>query len=171
VRWFAEEIFPRIMERIPQARFQIVGRAPAPEVVALKERPGVEVTGGVPDVRTYLGAASLMVAPLRIARGIQNKVLEGMAARVPVIASPAAFEGIEGRHEVHALVCGDAADWASQILAILPDAPRQQALTSAARSLVEREYAWEPAMAKLEALMLRLVAARPSRARSSTPRP
>jgi sugar transferase (PEP-CTERM/EpsH1 system associated) len=85
VTWFAKSVFPRIRQNNPDATFLIVGRNPAPEVERLAEEPGVRVTGTVPDVRPYLAAASAAVIPLRIARGIQNKVLEAMAMEIPVI--------------------------------------------------------------------------------------
>jgi sugar transferase (PEP-CTERM/EpsH1 system associated) len=160
VSWFAKEVLPSVRARIPGARFQIVGRAPTPEVSLLGELAGVEVIGGVPDIRDYLGSATLMVAPLRIARGIQNKVLEGMAARLPVVASPAAFEGIEGQDGVHAVVGADAPSYADAVVSLLEDPARQTQIAAAARALVESRYAWGPAMDKLEGLMERLVEAK-----------
>src|SRR3546814_6172633 len=85
---FARRSFPQIRNRHANARFAIVGRNPAPAVRALAALPGVVVTGAVPDVRGWLAAAAVVVAPLQLARGIQNKVLEAMAMARPVIASP-----------------------------------------------------------------------------------
>jgi sugar transferase (PEP-CTERM/EpsH1 system associated) len=153
VKYFAQDIFPTVREQLPKAQFQIVGRAPTAEVQSLAKHPGIEVTGAVDDIRDYLGAASIMVAPLRIARGIQNKVLEAMAARVPVVASPAAFAGIEGRAGTHALICDDADSYARDLIQLVDDEPLQQRLAREARTLVEDEYAWAPAMRKLEQLM------------------
>jgi sugar transferase (PEP-CTERM/EpsH1 system associated) len=95
VAWFAREVFPSVLARVPAARFYIVGARPAPEVKNLAALPGVRVTGAVPDIRPYLAHATLAVAPLRTARGIQNKVLEAMAMAKPVLASPEAAEGID----------------------------------------------------------------------------
>ncbi len=153
VTWFAEEVMPRLRERIPGTEFRIVGRAPTEEVKRLAERPGVTVTGAVDDVRTHLGEATLMVAPLRIARGIQNKVLEGMAARLAVIASPAAMEGIEGLPGRDAVVARTPEEWIDAVLALNTDASRRAAQEIAARELVVSKYAWEPAMRKLEELI------------------
>src|SRR4029079_13613385 len=83
--WFAEEILPRIQARMPGARFAVVGAHPPPAVERLGRLPGVTVTGFVDDTRDWLGRAAVSVAPLRIARGIQNKVLESMAMGVPVV--------------------------------------------------------------------------------------
>lgn len=93
VTWFTREVWPRVRAVRPEATFEIVGRRPTPAVSALHGRDGVTVTGAVPDVRPHLAAAHVAATPLRIARGLQNKVLEAMAAGVPVVASPAAAEG------------------------------------------------------------------------------
>ena len=160
VTHFAQDILPMVRASIPQARFQIVGRAPTAEVEALAKLPGVEVTGGVPDIRDYLGGATIMVAPLRIARGIQNKVLEAMAARVPVVAAPNAFEGIEGEAGVHALVCDEPGGYAEALIDLVGDPARQRLLADNARKLVEQSYAWAPAMQRLEDLIAECVARR-----------
>jgi sugar transferase (PEP-CTERM/EpsH1 system associated) len=95
VCWFAGEIFPEILQREPGARFYIVGARPTPAVRDLSRDPGVCVTGTVEDIRPYLAHARAAVAPLRIAQGVQNKVLEGMAMAKPVLATTLAMEGIE----------------------------------------------------------------------------
>lgn len=96
VTWFAEHIFPAVREAVPTAQFTIVGSRPSDAVRALARRPGVVVTGSVADVRPWLAHAACAVAPLRIARGVQNKVLEAMAMARPVVATPQAAEGIRG---------------------------------------------------------------------------
>ncbi|MBW8897819.1 MAG: TIGR03087 family PEP-CTERM/XrtA system glycosyltransferase, partial [Massilia sp.] len=95
VQWFAADIFPALRERFAGLKFYIVGSRPAPAVQELARLPGVVVTGTVPDVRPYIAHAAVSVAPLRIARGIQNKVLEAMAMATPVVVSPQALEGID----------------------------------------------------------------------------
>lgn len=156
VAYFAKEVLPIVREKLPLAEFRIVGRAPSADVQKLAELPGVTVTGGVPDIRVHLGEATLMVAPLRIARGIQNKVLEGMAAGVPVVASPEAIEGIEANDGEHAVIAKDARSYAAAIVALAADGARSARIAAAARELVVSKYAWAPAMEKLEALMLEL---------------
>ena len=94
VAWFAERIFPAVRDAIPGAQFTIVGSRPGEAVQALARQPGVVVTGGVPDVRPYLAHAACAVAPLRIARGVQNKMLEAMAMARPLVASAQAAEGL-----------------------------------------------------------------------------
>lgn len=94
VTWFAGHIFPAVRQAMPNAQFTIVGSRPTEAVQALMQLPGVIVTGSVPDVRPYLAHAACAVAPLRIARGIQNKVLEAMAMARPVVVTPQAAEGL-----------------------------------------------------------------------------
>lgn len=95
VQWFTREVWPALRARHPGARFYIVGSRPAPEVQALAREPDVFVTGFVPDVRPYLRAAHAVVAPLRIARGVQNKVLEAMAMARPLVCTPLAVQGLD----------------------------------------------------------------------------
>ncbi len=149
VTWFARDILPRIRTRRPTARFAIVGRTPTPAVQALAGE-AVIVTGAVDDVRGWLAAADVCVAPLKLARGIQNKVLEAMAMARPVVASAAAAEGID--HAGTIRVAADAREFAAQVLALL-EAPADAAdLGRAARAQVLRRYGWDARLAPLDAL-------------------
>ena len=107
VVWFSDTVLPKLRERFPNATFVIVGAQPSATVRALGHRPGIVVTGAVPDVRPYVGYADVVVAPLRIGRGIQNKVLEGMAMARPVIVTPQALEGIDALPDTHLLLARD----------------------------------------------------------------
>jgi sugar transferase (PEP-CTERM/EpsH1 system associated) len=138
VRWFVREVLPSI----PAARFVIAGRNPVEKVRALVG-PRVTVTGAVGDMRSWLAAADLVVAPLRIARGIQNKVLEAMAMAKPVVATPAAFEGIEAEPGRDLIVAASADEQASAINRLLANPEEARGLGARARDLVERSYAWE----------------------------
>jgi sugar transferase (PEP-CTERM/EpsH1 system associated) len=144
VRWFADEVMPLL----PEARFAIVGRKP-PEAVRRLAGARTLVTGAVPDVRSWLAAAEIVVAPLRIARGIQNKALEAMAMARPVVASPAAFEGIEAEAGRHLVVADGAEAQAEAIAGLLADPGRARAMGRAARLRMEQAYRWD---ARLEAL-------------------
>jgi len=149
VTWFARDILPRIRTQHPTARFAIVGRAPTPAVQALAG-DAVIVTGAVDDVRGWLAVADVCVAPLKLARGIQNKVLEAMAMARPVVASAAAAEGID--HAGTIRVAADASEFAAQLLALL-EAPADAAdLGRAARAQVLRRYGWDARLAPLDAL-------------------
>jgi sugar transferase (PEP-CTERM/EpsH1 system associated) len=151
VGWFAREVLPALRRSWPGLRFWIVGASPAAEVTALAELPGVQVTGRVPDTRPYLAQADAVVAPLRIARGIQNKVLEAMAMGRPVIASPQAFEGVHATAGRDLLVAGGAGETAERIGEVLQG--RHPGLGAAARQAVERGHAWAATLAGLDALM------------------
>jgi len=144
VRWFAEGVMPLL----PEARFAIVGRKPA-EAVRRLAGTRILVTGGVPDVRSWLAAADVVVAPLRIARGIQNKVLEAMAMARPVVASPSAFEGIEAEPKRHLLVADGAEAQAGAISGLLADPARAGAMGEAARRRMVEAYRWEARLAPL----------------------
>jgi len=140
VAWFAESVLPLVRQASPDAAFCIAGASPAPRVQALTALPGVTVTGRVPDVRPYLAHAAAAVAPMRIARGIQNKVLEAMAMARPVVVTPDALEGIAAQPGTEVLVAADAAAFAAACLhALTPDAA---ALGPAARQRVLADYSW-----------------------------
>lgn len=155
VRWFAGEVMPLV----PKARFAIVGRKPS-EAVRRLAGPRVVVTGAVPDVRSWLAAADVVAAPLRIARGIQNKVLEAMAMARPVVASPAAFEGIEAEPGRHLLVADGAEAQAEAIAGLLDDPGRGRAMGEAARARMVEAYRWEARLAPLA----RIIGLEPRRA-------
>jgi sugar transferase (PEP-CTERM/EpsH1 system associated) len=148
VRWFAGEVMPRL----PGARFAIVGRKP-PEAVLRLAGPRIIVTGAVPDVRSWLAAADVVAAPLRIARGIQNKVLEAMAMARPVVASPAAFEGIEAEPGRHLFVAETAEAQAEAISGLLDDPRRAAVLGQAARRRMEQVYRWDARLAPLAGII------------------
>jgi sugar transferase (PEP-CTERM/EpsH1 system associated) len=150
VRWFADAILPAIRAHHATARFAIVGRAPTADVRALAS-DAVIVTGEVPDVRGWLAAASVVVAPLKIARGIQNKVLEAMAMARPVVASAPAAEGID--HGATLRTGGDAAQLAAAVTALLDDPAAADALGQAARARVIARYGWDARLAPLDALL------------------
>ncbi len=148
VRWFASAVLPSLRERRPGAEFVIVGRNPKPAVTALGRINGVTVTGSVPDVRPYLAAAAAVVAPLRIARGIQNKVLEALAMGKRVLVSPAISETLGPELPTGVTVCGEVADYCTA-LASLPvgPAPADRVI----REGVRRRYCWEDNMERLDA--------------------
>ncbi|TWI63012.1 sugar transferase (PEP-CTERM/EpsH1 system associated) [Pseudoduganella lurida] len=153
VQWFAREVLPLVRARQPAVRFCIVGARPTAEVQALGRLPGVSVTGTVPDVRPYVARAALSVAPLRVARGIQNKVLEAMAMGKAVIASPQALEGIDAVNGSEILCAAGATDWAQRILAALADDGGRMAIGMAARTRVVASYGWDARLAPLDALL------------------
>ena len=147
--WFAREVLPSVRQSVPDAAFYIVGSDPLPEVRKLERLPGVTVTGRVPDIRPYLAHASVAVAPLRIGRGVQNKVLEAMAMAVPVVATPEAIEGLEMNGEV--LVASDAREFTDRIVSLLRSAKRKE-IGNRARAKVVSDYGWTTSLAGLTSL-------------------
>lgn len=153
VRWFAADILPLIRRRHPAARFAIVGRAPTDEVCALAALPGVSVTGEVPDVRPWLAAADAVVAPLLLARGVQNKLLEAMAMARPVVASAAAATGIDAAPGEHLLVADGAEAMAEAVCTLLDDRAAAVQMGQAARARMIARYGWDARMAPLGELL------------------
>ena len=151
VQWFASDMLPAIRQQHPDARFYIVGARPSREVQALASLPGVTVTGTVPDVRPYLAHARLAVAPLRIARGIQNKVLEAMAMAKPVIVTPQALEGISAEPGRDLMLGAGADDIARLACAALNELPLD--MGRAARAQVEASYNWDTNIGRVDALL------------------
>lgn len=141
VQWFAREILPSVLAHNPDTCFYIVGSRPTAAVRALAELPGVVVTGMVPDIRPYLAHARLAVAPLRIARGIQNKALEAMAMAKPVIASAQALEGITANTLEEVLLARDSEEFIATISTVLQHP--QNNIGQAARTRVLTDYTWE----------------------------
>ena len=150
---FAQKAMPAIRARHPETTFAIVGRNPTEAVSALSMLPGVQVTGAVDDVRTWLAAADVVVAPLRIARGIQNKVLEAMAMARPVVVSAAAAEGIDAMKGTHFYVEHDVNAEAARINALLTNINSALKMGQAARAHVAAHYGWAGQLAPLDAIM------------------
>jgi glycosyltransferase involved in cell wall biosynthesis len=142
VCWFVREVWPDLKRQVPDLVFTVVGRDPAPAVKALAGQPGLVVTGTVTDVRPYLAAASVVVVPLLIARGIQNKILEAMAMGLPVVASPQAMEGLDIAVGTHALQAASPAQWQSVLAELLSHAHEHVGLGRQARRQVEARYTW-----------------------------
>jgi sugar transferase (PEP-CTERM/EpsH1 system associated) len=151
VTWFANSILPHVQVRFPDARFAIVGRNPTDAVKALGKIDGVTVVGEVPDVRGWLAAASCVVAPLKLARGVQNKVLEAMAMARPVVASAPAAEGID--HQGTILTGGSVGEIADAIVTILSDTRSASDLGRRARKQVQDRYGWTARLQPLGALL------------------
>jgi sugar transferase (PEP-CTERM/EpsH1 system associated) len=154
VQWFAHEIMPLIVRQLPAATFVIVGSNPGEDVKKLAALPRVAVTGRVADIRPYLAHAAACVVPLRIARGVQNKVLEAMAMARPVIATPQATQGVAARDGRDLLVADSAADFAAKTLAVL--AGQQAGLGPRGRDFVLAEHTWPRALAALDAILDRV---------------
>ena len=150
VTWFARDIFPRIRERIPAACFYIVGSQPDEAVQRLENLPGITVTGAVKDIRPWLAHSNMSVATLRIARGVQNKVLEAMAMGKPVLATTAATEGLDYEPGSGLMVSDEAAELASLAVGLLSGSPVSG---NRLRQMVCNRYSWENNLAGIERLL------------------
>jgi len=157
VRWFGEAALPSIRAAMPDAVFAIVGSNPAPQVRAMARADGVLVTGRVADIRPYLAHAAVVVAPLRIARGVQNKVLEALAMARPVVATANAVQGIPGASQAGVCVRDEGEGLAAAVIERLA-----QGAPSAAdgRRLVLERYAWQTQVDAVAELLLRGAPAR-----------
>ncbi len=153
VRWFVEKVFPLIRAEEPYAEFFIVGNNPTEEVKRLGKRDGVTVTGYVEDVRPYLRSATASVVPLRIARGVQNKVLESMALGKPIIATSAVAAGLRVVHDEHLLVADAPADFAAAVMEALRDRTLRERIGMRARRYVEAEHEWQPLLDRMTGLI------------------
>jgi len=154
---FCADVLPALRQRRPATCLTIVGADPPPSIRRLGERPGVTVTGSVPDVRPYLVRAALMVAPLAIARGTQNKILEGMAAGVPVVASDIAGGGIDATAPEHLLTAFDPAGYLEAIIRILESPAERARLAHAGRARMLSHHAWPQSMRRLDGIVERCV--------------
>ncbi len=153
VKRMAKSILPKIRKTHPKAQFHIVGRAPTESVVALDEIAGCNVHGEVPDMRPYLAASDLVVAPLTLARGVQNKVLEGMAMELPVLLSPEAATGISATNGEHFLIAKDDDEFAELACQIIEDRQEAERLGKAAREFVLENQSWGAMLAELPQLL------------------
>lgn len=156
VVWFAETVFDIIRTKVPTTRFAIVGARPTKAVKQLARIQGVEVTGAVPDIRPYLAHAQVAIAPLRIARGVQNKVLEAMAMAKPVIATPQAMEGIRYHPSLQHWVTDIPelfAHYAIKLLAPGEGTARAIEYGQAGRRFVLEHHQWEANLQKVLTLM------------------
>jgi len=162
VCWFAREVLPRVREALGEVEFWIVGGGAGEEVLALGNLPGVKVTGRVADVRPFVWDSQLAVAPIRIARGIQNKVLEAMALGVAALVTPLAYEGLEAQAGRDLAVAeAEPEAFAAAAVELLRDPEKRRAVALSARRAVTERYSWEGRLRMLEDLLADDVSERP----------
>jgi polysaccharide biosynthesis protein PslH len=159
--WFAREMWPQIAQKHPELEFLIVGRNPPPAVRELASGR-VRVTGTVPDVRPFYARAAAAVVPLRVGSGTRLKILEAMAAGVPVVSTQLGAEGIDGKHGVHLLLAQGGADFVAAVDRVVASPEAAFSLIKAAREMVIRLYDWHRVGEELSRIhdSLRLIAAR-----------
>jgi polysaccharide biosynthesis protein PslH len=153
ITWFVRHVMPLLRQRVPDIHLQIVGRHPTPAITELGRQPGVEVVGSVPDVREYLRDAAAVIAPLRIARGIQNKVLEAMAAERAIVCSPGAAQGLDATPGLHLLVADAPEQWVTHLEKLLNDGAARRQMAAAARAYVQEHHSWEKCLQPMLGLL------------------
>ena len=147
LEWFCDRAWPLIRSRCPNTRLKLVGSNPGTAARRLAVREGVELVGEVPDVRPHVAEADIVVIPLRIARGIQNKVLEALAMGKAVVATPQAIEGLETRSGEHLFEATTPEAWSDAVCRLLSDAEDRARLGRAGREYVEQFHRWETQLA------------------------
>jgi sugar transferase (PEP-CTERM/EpsH1 system associated) len=154
--WFAQDILPLLRAQVPGAHLRIVGAKPAAAVLALNRIDGIEVVGGVPDIRPYLQQAAAVVAPMKIARGIQNKVLEGLAMARPVVTTPEGLDGIGAVPGTEILVGKDGPGIAAALADVLRGAAPPE-LGARGRAAAIRNHGWAHHMETLDRLIAQVL--------------
>jgi sugar transferase (PEP-CTERM/EpsH1 system associated) len=157
IKWFVESVFPRVQGVLPDVALFIVGSKPTKDVERLGRVRGVIITGFVEDVRVYLARANVCIVPLRVARGIQNKVLEAMAMGKAVVCTPQAQVGIRAKPDEEIIVAEGEEAYATAIISLLQDTGRAEQLGVRARKCVEVYYGWDENLRQLD----QILAARP----------
>jgi len=150
---FCRDVLPLLRKDNSELRFLIVGAEPSAEIKALAQLPGVTVTGSVPDVRPFVRRAALTIAPLKIARGTQNKIIESMAMGVPVVTSTMAAGGVDVVPSEHLLVADTPAEQAQQIKRVLDNLAERDRLSRNGRARVLSQHDWRRSMLRLDGLI------------------
>ena len=151
---FSEKVLPIIRAAVPDVEFRIIGSNPLPIVQRLRDIPGIVVTGHVPDVRPCVLDASVAVAPLRLARGTQNKILESMAMGVPVVATTVAAKGVAAVPGEHLIVADETDAFAEQVVRLMRGPSIRSALAQAGRKQIETSHAWQSSLNILDNILV-----------------
>ena len=150
IRWFIQEIFPRIRSELPQAALTIIGKKPPADFVQLAQQDDlVTVTGYIPDLTPYLEQGAVMVIPVRAGGGMRVRILEAFARGIPVVTTTTGLEGIDARPGQDVLVADTPADFASLVTRLLKDPILQEGLSVSGRRLVEEKYDWQAVLGRL----------------------
>jgi len=152
VLWFARQVLPLIWQRLPEARFVIVGKNPPPEVQALAADPRIQVAGYVADPLPCLQEADVFIAPLFSGGGMRVKILDGWLWGLPIVATPIGAEGIDLRDGQNILIAGDPSSFAAATVRLLIDPALNRQLRVAGRRWVEQTYAWQVVYRRVDAV-------------------
>jgi sugar transferase (PEP-CTERM/EpsH1 system associated) len=155
-RYLVQDILPLVRREIPDANLRLVGANPVPNVQRLARASGVTVTGFVPDLNAALNRSAVFVAPLRFAAGVQNKVLEAMAAARPVVTTSLVNEGLRADPGRHLLIADDPGTIARQVITLLRDRQLRTNIGQAAVTFVKQKYTWEHAAERMRVIEARV---------------
>lgn len=153
VLWFVQSMWSQVRQQYPAARFIIAGMSPSAKIQQLATQPGVEVTGYVEDILPYYHQASIFIAPFRLARGVQNKILQAMACGLPVITTPMGAEGIACQPGEHLLTAHTETEFLQCIELVQQSATLRQALQQNGPELIRQQYSWEGVLQPLQTLL------------------
>jgi sugar transferase (PEP-CTERM/EpsH1 system associated) len=153
LRWFLDHVWSKLRLYLPNATIEIIGKDANNQAQKFASYPGVQLTGAVEDVRPAIAEADVVIAPLKIARGIQNKVLEAMAMAKPVVLTPQAAEGIDAVPDKHFVIADSANEWIENLIVLARSPEARQEMGMAARELIEQEFNWSSCLEPLETLL------------------
>jgi sugar transferase (PEP-CTERM/EpsH1 system associated) len=151
--YFANEIFPKLLQRLPDLHFYIIGVYPPKKILALNSQPNIHVTGFVDDVRPYIWSSIAAVSPMRVGAGLQNKILECMACGMPVITTSLGNEGINACNQKEIFIAEREEDYLKIILKLLESAQYREDIGKNARSFIEKKYRWDSVLSKLDEII------------------
>jgi glycosyltransferase involved in cell wall biosynthesis len=163
VLYFYHKIFPIIKKAVPKAKFYIVGNSPTKKIQKLMSNDDVVVTGRVEDVRPYFDSSAVFVCPLRSGSGMQTKLLEAMAMKVPVVTTSLGFEALEASAGRDIIVADEVEKFAQEVIRLLKEKELRQSIAQNARKLVEERYGWPSVIRQLETVYEDITAARSKR--------
>lgn len=161
--YFIEEVYPLVKQRIPMARVYIIGKNPTRSLTRLHNSQNIFVTRYVEDVRPYLDQCEIFICPLRMASGIQNKILQAMAMNKPIVTTIIGAGGIEGYDKKDIIVANDAEDFAQQIIELFTNRELLQEVGKGGREFVEKNYSWASAGNKIDQLIKELIKSKKER--------
>ena len=153
VLWFVKSCWQQIITNWPEAKFLIVGMQPSQRIQQLAKLPGITVTGYVSDILPFYHQADIFIAPFRLARGVQNKILQAMACGLPVLTTSLGAEGIACSTGEHLLIANTEAEIIENISMLLTDEVLANKLSLAGPKLIQQKYSWEGALKELPELL------------------
>ena len=161
VAFFADEVFPRIQEKVPDVAFSIVGGNPSGRVQKLAERDGVVVTGRVPEIKPYFAEATVFVVPLRIGSGTRLKILEALAMGKAIVSTSVGAEGLDLKNGEEIFIADEPVAFADAVTRLLTDVQRRRRIGENGRARVERDYDWRSIGEKLHTLYNQILQQQP----------